>query len=75
MEFLRDVIIETGKCKGMDLGRNYKRGRARNQPGTSSSGEQHREGGRDRGVDIASGYDDDEDHAQAHVAGLGPDEN
>src|SRR5688572_24434859 len=26
MEFLRDVIIATGKCKGLNLGRNNKRG-------------------------------------------------
>lgn len=58
MEFIRDRIIETGKCKGVNLGRNNKRG----TPEISrdfivlrgSSGK----GGRDRGVDIASGYDD-----------------
>lgn len=58
MEFIRDRIIETGKCKGVDLGRNFKRG----TPVIShdfivlrgNSGK----GGRDRGVDIASGYDD-----------------
>jgi hypothetical protein len=57
MEFLRDRIIETGKCKGMNLGRNFKRG----GPEISrdfivlrgSSGKN----GTDRGVDIASGYD------------------
>ncbi len=57
MEFIRDRIIETGKCKGMNLGRNYKRG----GPEISrdfivlrgSSGKN----GTDRGVDIASGYD------------------
>jgi hypothetical protein len=26
MEFLRDRIIEAGKCGGLDLGRNLKRG-------------------------------------------------
>ena len=26
MEFIRDRIIETGLCKGVDLGRNFKRG-------------------------------------------------
>ena len=26
MAFLRDRIIETGRCKGMDLARNFKRG-------------------------------------------------
>jgi hypothetical protein len=55
MAFIRDRIIETGLCKGMDLGRNFKRGTpvlsydylVWRQPG------QH-----DRGVDLASGYDD-----------------
>ena len=55
MAFIRDRIIETGLCKGMDLARNFKRGTAVlsydylvwRQPG------QH-----DRGVDLASGYDD-----------------
>src|SRR5688572_6426310 len=58
MEFIRDRIIETGRCKGVDLGRNFKRG----TPEISrdfivwrgSSGKN----GTDRGIDIASGYDD-----------------
>ena len=32
MEFIRDRIIETGICKGMNLGRNFKRGHAGDQP-------------------------------------------
>ncbi len=58
MEFIRDRIIETGKCKGMDLGRNNKRGQGREVSRDfivlrSNTGKD----GRDRGVDIASGYD------------------
>jgi hypothetical protein len=57
MEFLRDRIIETGKCKGMDLARNFKRGTpviSRDFIVLRSNVGQN---GRDRGVDIASGYD------------------
>jgi hypothetical protein len=58
MEFLRDVIIATGKCKGLNLGRNNKRG----GPEISRDFIVYRsntgKNGRDRGVDIASGYDD-----------------
>ena len=58
MEFLRDVIIATGKCKGLNLGRNNKRG----GPEISRDFIVYRSNtgkdGRDRGVDIASGYDD-----------------
>jgi len=55
MEFIRDRIIETGKCKGVDLGRNFKRG----TPVISHDFIVLRQPGqRDRGVDIASGYDD-----------------
>jgi hypothetical protein len=53
MEFLRDRIIETGICKGMDLGRNFKRG----TPVISHDFIVWRTD-RARGVDIASGYDD-----------------
>jgi hypothetical protein len=58
MEFLRDRIIETGRCKGMDLGRNDKRGQGREISRDfivlrSNVGKNNR----DRGVDIASGYD------------------
>ena len=58
MEFIRDRIIETARCKGMNLGRNDKRGKGQEISRDfvvlrGSSGK----GGRDRGVDIASGYD------------------
>ena len=55
MEFIRDRIIETGICKGMDLARNFKRG----TPVLSHDFLVHRQPGQhDRGIDIASGYDD-----------------
>jgi hypothetical protein len=58
MEFIRDRIIETGICKGLDLARNFKRG----TPVISHDFLVWRsnigKGGRDRGVDIASGFDD-----------------
>jgi hypothetical protein len=53
MEFIRDRIIETGICKGLNLGRNFKRG----TPVISHDFIVWRSD-RDRGVDIASGYDD-----------------
>jgi hypothetical protein len=58
MEFLRDVIIATGKCKGINLGRNYKRGTAVISRDFIVLRGQGGKDGRDRGVDIASGYDD-----------------
>lgn len=55
MEFIRDRIIETGICKGVDLGRNFKRG----TPVISHDFIVWRQPGqRDRGIDIASGFDD-----------------
>ena len=55
MEFLRDRIIETGICKGMDLGRNFKRG----TPVISHDFIVWKNGrAKGVGVDIASGYDD-----------------
>lgn len=53
MEFIRDRIIETGICKGMKLARNFKRG----TPVISHDFIVWRTD-RDRGVDIASGFDD-----------------
>lgn len=53
MEFIRDRIIETGRCLGLDLGRNFKRG----TPVISHDFIVWRSD-RDRGVDIASGFDD-----------------
>jgi hypothetical protein len=58
MEFLRDVIIATGKCKGLDLGRNNKRGGPEISRDFIVYRSNKGKGGRDRGVDIASGYDD-----------------
>jgi len=54
MEFIRDRIIETGICKGLDLARNFKRG----TPVISHDFLVWRIGGRNHGVDIATGYDD-----------------
>lgn len=58
MEFLRDRVIETGKCKGLNLGLNLKRG----GPEISRDFIVWRgtvgKNGRDRGVDIGSAFDD-----------------
>ena len=54
MEFIRDAIIETGRCKGLNLGRNFKRG----TPVISRDFIVWRRSGQpDNGIDIASGYD------------------
>jgi hypothetical protein len=54
MAFMRDRIIETGRCKGLDLGRNFKRG----TPVISHDFiVWRRPGHRSAGVDIARGYD------------------
>jgi hypothetical protein len=58
MEFIRDRIIETGKCKGVNLGRNNKRGTAEISRDFIVLRGTRGKGGRDRGIDIASGYDD-----------------
>ena len=60
MEFLRDRIIETGICRGLDLGQNYKRG----TPVISKDFVVLRGQGHDRGVDIARGYDNTSNHLQ-----------
>jgi hypothetical protein len=55
MEFLRNKMIEHGKCKGLDLGLNLKRG------GPTISADfivWRRPGKPDMGVDIGSAYDD-----------------
>ncbi|RPI50310.1 MAG: hypothetical protein EHM55_21705 [Acidobacteria bacterium] len=55
MEFLRDRMIEHGKCRGLDLGLNLKRG------GPTISSDfivWRRPGQHDVGVDIGSAYDD-----------------
>jgi hypothetical protein len=53
MDFIRDRIIETGICKGLDLGRNFKRG----TPVLSHDFIVLRTN-RSYGVDIATGYDE-----------------
>jgi hypothetical protein len=58
MEFIRDRIIETGRCKGVDLGRNLKRGGPEISRDFIVLRSNVGKGGRDRGIDIASGYDD-----------------
>lgn len=54
MQFLRDRIIETCKCKGMDVGLNLKRG----GPSISTDFLVWRHDGLTEGVDIGAGYDD-----------------
>jgi hypothetical protein len=55
MAFLRDRMIEHGKCQGLNLGLNLKRG----GPEISYDFIVWRRSGKpDQGVDIASGYDD-----------------
>jgi len=57
MEFIRDRVIETGKCKGLNLGQNYKRGTPVISKDFIVLRSDRGKGGRDRGVDIARGYD------------------
>ena len=57
MEFIRDRIIETGRCKGLDLGLNRKRGTEVISRDFIVYRGNRGKGGRDMGVDIASGYD------------------
>jgi hypothetical protein len=54
MQFLRDRIIETARCAGLDVGLNLKRG----GPSISNDFIAWRNGDVLEGVDIASGYDD-----------------
>lgn len=54
MQFLRDRIIETAKCKGLDVGLNLKRG----GPSISTDFLVWRHDGKTEGVDIGAGYDD-----------------
>ena len=54
MQFLRDRIIETCKCKGLDVGLNLKRG----GPSISTDFLVWRHDGLTEGVDIAAGNDD-----------------
>lgn len=57
MAFLRDRVIETGICKGLDLSRNNKRGTAEISYDFIVWRSNQGKNGRDRGVDIATGYD------------------
>jgi hypothetical protein len=54
MQFLRDRIIETAKCKGLDVGLNLKRG----GPSISTDFVVWRHDGLTEGVDVGAGYDD-----------------
>ena len=53
MSFLRDRIIEAGKCGGLDLGQNLKRG----GPDLSIDFLAWRQAGGDMGIDLAGDYD------------------
>ncbi len=53
MSFIRDRIIEAGKCGGLDLGQNLKRG----GPELSIDFLAWRQAGGDMGVDVAFDYD------------------
>ncbi len=54
MQFLRDRIIETGICGGMDLGWNLKRG----GPEISNDFVVHMINGTQHGIDVGAAYDD-----------------
>ena len=58
MAFIRDRIIETGICKGLDLGRNLKRGGPEISYDFLVWRSNIGKNGRDRGVDLATGYDE-----------------
>ena len=62
MEFLRDRIIETGICGGMDLALNLKRGVGPH----SHDAIAWRDGNRVRVIDIASAFDDPSIHLFLH---------
>ena len=69
MEFLRDRIIEAGKCGGLNLGWNLKRG----GPERSVDFLAWRRGDGDMGIDIGFDYDNTSTplHLQWSEAGLG----
>lgn len=72
MAFLRDRMIEHGKCKGLDLGLNLKRG----GPSISLDFLVHRRPGHpDQGVDIGSAYDDTSRRLKLAWHTYGADEN
>jgi hypothetical protein len=65
MQYLRDRIIEAGKCGGMDLGWNLKRG----GPEVSNDFIVERLDGVDYGHDIASDYDNTSHPLQLYWGG------
>jgi hypothetical protein len=72
MAFLRDRMIEHGRCRGLDLGLNLKRG------GPSISYDflvWRRPGHHDTGVDIARGYDDTSNRLELGWLTYGADRN
>ncbi len=75
MEFIRDRIIETGKCKGMNLGQNFKRGTPEISKDFIVLRGNTGKNGRDRGVDIARGYDDNRTKLQLAWQVFDGDEN
>ena len=64
MSFLRDRIIEAGKCGGLDLGQNLKRG----GPDLSIDFLAWRQSGGDMGVDLAFDYDNTSTTLRLHGA-------
>jgi len=72
MAFLRDRMIEHGRCRGLDLGLNLKRG------GPTISYDflvWRRPGHHDTGVDIARGYDDTSNRLELGWLTYGADRN
>ncbi len=69
MQFIRDRVIETGKCGGLDLGRNAKRG---NPNDISNDFIVQMVGGVQHGIDIASAYDDTSQPLHLHWLEYGP---
>ena len=63
--FLRDRIIEAGKCSGLDLGHNLKRG----GPEVSVDFLAERRGGQVHGHDIAIDYDNIRSELQLYWGG------
>jgi len=68
MAFLRDRIIEAGKCSGLDFGWNLKRG----GPELSIDFLAWRTGGENIGVDIARDYDNISQPLQLQWLVFGP---
>jgi hypothetical protein len=75
MEFIRDRIIETGLCKGLNLGQNFKRGTPEISRDFIVLRSNRGKNGRDRGVDIARGYDNNRERLQLAWQVFDADEN